>query len=65
MTALLTDIDYIVAQSQITSEETSGVTQEKEIVDLLSPVLHESLSGGTRSHYWIKIKEKNLKKFYG
>ena len=67
MTALSAGTDDIVAQSDVTPEEASGVTK-KEIADLLmqiekcksaicfSPVLPESSSGGTRSHYWLKIK---------
>ena len=53
----------------MTPEEDPGVTEEKEIGDLLmqmekckspicfSPVLPESPSGGTRSHHWTKTKE--------
>ena len=67
MTALSAGTDDIVAQSDVTPEEASGVTEEKQIADLLiqmekcksvicfSPMLPESSSGGTRSHYWPKI----------
>ena len=68
MIALLAGTDNIVVQSDVTLEEASGVTEEKQIADLLmqmekcksvicfSPVLPESSSGGTGSHYWTKIK---------
>ena len=68
MTALSAGTDDIVAQSDVTPEEASGVTEEKKIADLLmqmekcksaicfTPVFPESSSGGTRSHYWPKIK---------
>ena len=40
-------------------EEDLGVTEEKEICDLLFfLMLPESLSGGTRSPYWTKLKER-------
>ena len=35
MIALLAGTDNIVAQSDVTPEEASGVTEEKQIVDLL------------------------------
>ena len=59
MIALSAGTDDIVTQSDVTSEEASGVTEEKQISDLLmqmekckspicfSPVLPESSSGGT------------------
>ena len=59
MTALSAGTDDTVAQSDVTLEEASGVTGEKQIFDLLmqmekckspicfSPVLPESSSGGT------------------
>ena len=67
MTALSAGTDDIVAQSDVTPEEDSGSTGEKQMADLLmqmekcksvicfSPVLPESSSEGTRSHYWPKI----------
>ena len=66
--ALSAGIDDIEAQSDVTPEEASGVTEEKQIGDLImqmekckspicfSLVLSESPSGGTRSNFWTKIK---------
>ena len=71
MATLSAGTDDIVAQSDVTPEEASEVTEEKQIDDLLmkmkkcksstcfSPVFPESSSGGTRSNYWTKIKGKS------
>ena len=68
MTVLLAGTDNIVTQNDVTPEEASRVTEEKQFTDLLmqmekyksvicfSPVFPESSSGSTRSHYWTKIK---------
>ena len=61
MKALSAGTDDIVAQSDVTPEEASGVIGEKQMekcksVICFSPVLPKSSSGGIRSHYWTKIK---------
>ena len=67
MTALSTSTDDIVAQSDVTPEEASGVTEEKQMekyksVNCFSPVLPESSSGDTRSNYWPKITWKTRRR---
>ena len=76
MTALSAGSDDIVAQSDMTLEETSGVTEEKQIGDLfmqmekckspicISPMSHESSSGGTKKLINFMVMERCIYKFW-
>ena len=46
----------IIAQNNVIPEEASKLQKKRKSQTCFSPVLPESLSEGTRSNYWTKIK---------